>query len=296
MKKIIAAVSCFVCLNTFAQVNSNEWRNHIGTGEDSIRNEEMMLKFRESYRNQDYNGAYKPMLYLIINAPAVGDELYRMGAAVMYNLTDKESNKVQKNYYHQQMLGVYEMRLSLLDQLNQYSRKPCTRGDMELNEAYYYCLFGHQADPDHSVEKEYVRLKDAMKIVEETGAIEIRGLFLVRLMILSDRFYRDPSRGHYKEQFKADYQLTKSVINKVTEMIKADDDAEYRQKMLGEYAEATKTVDDLWNKSDASKNTKEVLTAAQKTAKTKFDAKLAAIRKKVQLERSKYTSGAAFWK
>ena len=119
LKKIATALSlAAVCLPTMAQYEGTTVYDRIGHGQDSITTLGNIVAYKDSYKAQDYLGAYEPWKAVFTKAPCAEVSTYAYGAMILANVLVKEQDMTKKKAYFNELMNLYDTRLKNLDALN----------------------------------------------------------------------------------------------------------------------------------------------------------------------------------
>ena len=138
------AVASAISIATMAQFEGTTPDERIAAtaGEDSISvGRGHISMFQMGLQNQDYKDAYVSWKWLMTYAPFANTGIYKQSPIMFYNLNLKESDPAQKEKYFNEMMKMFDLRLSRLDSLNSMERRERLKssiGDVMAVKAEYY--------------------------------------------------------------------------------------------------------------------------------------------------------------
>ena len=110
-----------VCVPTMAQYEGTRVYDRIGHGQDSITTLGNIVAYKDSYKAQDYVGAYEPWKAVFTMAPCAEVSTYAYGAMILANVLVKEQDMTKKKAYFNELMNLYDTRLKHMDALNSFT-------------------------------------------------------------------------------------------------------------------------------------------------------------------------------
>ena len=111
-----------VCVPTMAQYEGTRVYDRIGHGQDSITTLGNIVAYKDSYKAQDYVGAYEPWKAVFTMAPCAEVSTYAYGAMILANVLVKEQDMTKKKAYFNELMNLYDTRLKHMDALNSFTK------------------------------------------------------------------------------------------------------------------------------------------------------------------------------
>ena len=111
-----------VCTPALSQYEGTRVYDRIGHGQDSITTLGNIVAYKDSYKAQDYAGAYEPWKAVLTKAPCAEVSTYAYGAMILANVLVKEPDLTKKKAYFQELMDMYDTRLKNLDALNSFTK------------------------------------------------------------------------------------------------------------------------------------------------------------------------------
>ena len=151
-----------VCVPTMAQYEGTRVYDRIGHGQDSITTLGNIVAYKDSYKAQDYVGAYEPWKAVFTMAPCAEVSTYAYGAMILANVLVKEQDMTKKKAYFNELMNLYDTRLKHMDALNSFTKadKRATKGDILARKAFDYAYYGAGVADGYSLDKAYTMFRE----------------------------------------------------------------------------------------------------------------------------------------
>ena len=228
----IASVISIAAMAQFEGTTPDE-RIAATAGEDSISvGRGHISMFQMGLQNQDFKDAYVSWKWLMTYAPFANTGIYKQSPIMFYNLNLKETDPARKEAYFNDMMKMFDLRLSRLDSLNSMERREKLKssvGDVMAVKAEYYNYIAPTIPSQQwNAGKSYKYFEEAIKTINEKGGREVSGSFLQNYIYISDMIYKSDPTGK-REQYLQDYLDSKEACEKMlalaTEAAQAGDSA-----------------------------------------------------------------------
>ena len=123
--------------------------------------------YKDSYKAQDYAGAYEPWKAVLTKAPCAEVSTYAYGAMILANVLVKEPDLTKKKAYFQELMDMYDTRLKNLDALNSFTKpdKRATKGDILARKAFDYAYYGAGVADGYSLDKAYTMFREGIDLL-----------------------------------------------------------------------------------------------------------------------------------
>ncbi len=236
-----------------AQYEGTTVYNRIGHGQDSITTLGNLVAYKDSYKLQDYTGAYEPWKAVFTAAPCAEVSTYAYGAVILANVLLKEPDMAKKKEYFNELMNLYDTRLQNMDVLNSFTKpdKRATKGDILARKAFDYAYYGAGVVDGYSLDKAYGMFREGIDLINKDGAKEVPGFVLDKFFEISYQRYMADSTA-FREQFLTDYmecrdacQIMLSLANEATDSVAA-------QKIVSQYDPTLNRVETMFAQSGAA--------------------------------------------
>ena len=254
LKKIATALSlAAVCLPTMAQYEGTTVYDRIGHGQDSITTLGNIVAYKDSYKAQDYLGAYEPWKAVFTKAPCAEVSTYAYGAMILANVLVKEQDMTKKKAYFNELMNLYDTRLKNLDALHSFTRVQSrgTKGDIIGRKAFDYAYYGAGVADGYSVDKAYDMLKEGVDLINQDGAKEVPGFVLDKFFEMSYQKYLADSTN-FREQFLQDYLESREACEGMLSLANQAKDSTAAQKIVSQYDPTLNRIETMFAQSKAA--------------------------------------------
>lgn len=241
------------CLPAMAQYEGTRVYDRIGHGQDSITTLGNIVAYKDSYKAQDYVGAYTPWKAVLTAAPCAEVSTYAYGAAILANVLVKEQDMAKKKSYFNELMNLYDTRLKNLDALNSFTRPAsrATKGDILARKAFDYAYYGAGVADGYSQDKAYKMLREGIDLINKDGAKEVPGFVLDKFFELSYQQYAADSTG-FREQFLTDYLESREACEKMLSLANEATDSVAAKKIVAQYDPTLQHIETLFAQSKAA--------------------------------------------
>ncbi|MCD8317942.1 MAG: tetratricopeptide repeat protein, partial [Paraprevotella sp.] len=245
----VAAVS----VPAMAQYEGTRVYDRIGHGQDSITTLGNIVAYKDSYKAQDYAGAYEPWKAVITKAPCAEVSTYAYGAMILANVLVKEQDAAKKKEYFNELMNLYDTRLKNMDALNSFTKpdKRATKGDILARKAFDYADYGAGVADDYSLDKAYNMFREGIDLINKDGAKEVPGFVLNKFFEISYQKYMADSTN-FREQFLKDYMESRDACQNMLSLANEATDSVAAQKILEQYDPTLNHIETLFAQSKAA--------------------------------------------
>ena len=253
-KKISIALSLTaMTIPSFAQYEGTTVYDRIGHGEDSIRTLGNIVLYKDYYKAKDYKSAYEPWKAVFDKAPCAEVSTYAYGAAILANVLCSEQDVNKKKEYFNQLMNLYDTRLTNLDALNSFTkpRSRATKGDILARKAFDYAYYGVGLADDYSLDNAYTRFREAIDLINADGAKEVPGFVLDKFFEISYQKYMTDSIA-FREQFLQDYMESREACEKMLSLANEASDSVSAQKIVAQYDPTLNHIETMFAQSKAA--------------------------------------------
>ena len=172
-----------------------------------------MSIYQEYYKQKNYKDAYLPWKAVMDNASCKHNmALYQKGATILQNLVYSETNAANKKAKFNELMALWDERISKLDQLNATVRTKSTLGDMYCRKAYDYITYGAGCGATNDVA--YTMFRKGIDIIAQKDDENVQGFVLSKYFDVSYAKYQADPEG-FREQFLKDYMETTEICEKM---------------------------------------------------------------------------------
>ena len=241
------------CIPAMAQYEGTRVYDRIGHGEDSITTLGNIVAYKDSYRAQDYIGAYTPWKEVLLKAPCAEVSTYAYGAAILANVLVQEADINKKKEYFNELMSLYDTRLSNMDALNSFTNPEnrATKGDILARKAFDYAYYGAGVVDDYSLDTAYKMFREGIDLINKDGAKEVPGFVLDKFFEISYQKFVADSTG-FREQFLTDYMESREACQKMLGLANEAVDSVAAQKIVAQYDPTLNHIETLFAHSKAA--------------------------------------------
>ena len=224
-----------VCVPTMAQYEGTRVYDRIGHGQDSITTLGNIVAYKDSYKAQDYVGAYEPWKAVFTMAPCAEVSTYAYGAMILANVLVKEQDMTKKKAYFNELMNLYDTRLKHMDALNSFTKadKRATKGDILARKAFDYAYYGAGVADGYSLDKAYTMFREGIDLINKDGAKEVPGFVLDKFFEISYQRYMADSTA-FREQFLKDYMESREACQGMLSLANEATDSVAAQKIVAQ--------------------------------------------------------------
>ncbi len=253
-KKIALLLSvAALSIPTMAQYEGTRVYDRVGHGPDSIKALQNLSLFQTAIQQKNFADAYTPWKELIEKAPFSQLGIYANGAYMLASFFEQTEDVAQKQVYFKELMGLYDTRMKNLDGLNSFTKEEqrSTPGDVLAYKAYYHTMYGPKGDPNYKISDSYDLFSKSIKLINESGAKEVRGFILDLHFRVSNAMFLNNRKG-FREQFLQDYLDSKEVCDKMLNQAKEETDTAKARAIVAEYDAPLNTIESLFAESKAA--------------------------------------------
>lgn len=242
-----------VCVPTMAQYEGTRVYDRIGHGQDSITTLGNIVAYKDSYKAQDYVGAYEPWKAVFTMAPCAEVSTYAYGAMILANVLVKEQDMTKKKAYFNELMNLYDTRLKHMDALNSFTKadKRATKGDILARKAFDYAYYGAGVADGYSLDKAYTMFREGIDLINKDGAKEVPGFVLDKFFEISYQRYMADSTA-FREQFLKDYMESREACQGMLSLANEATDSVAAQKIVAQYDPTLNRIETLFAQSKAA--------------------------------------------
>lgn len=242
-----------ISLSAMAQYEGTKVYDRIGHGQDSITTLGNIVAYKDSYKAQDFVGAYGPWKEVFTKAPCAEVSTYAYGAMILANVLVKEPDVAKKKEYFNELMNLYDTRLQNIDALNSFTRpeRRATKGDIISRKAFDYAYYGAGVADNYSLDEAYKMFREGIDLINKDGAKEVPGFVLDKFFEISYQKYVADSTSH-REQFLTDYMESQEVCQKMLSLANEASDADAAQKIVAQYDPTLNRIETLFAQSKAA--------------------------------------------
>ncbi len=253
-KKFVTALALTaVCLPTLAQYEGTTVYERIGHGDDSITTLGHLVAYKDSYKAQDYAGAYEDWKAVFTAAPCAEVSTYAYGAMILANVLVKETDMAKKKAYFAELMNLYDTRLQNMEALNSFTKpdKRATKGDILARKAFDYAYYGVGLADDYTPDNAYTKFREGIDLINQEGAKEVPGFVLDKFFEISYQRYVADSTG-FREQFLSDYLESRDACQVMLELANQATDSVAAQKIVSQYDPTLNRIETMFAQSGAA--------------------------------------------
>lgn len=242
-----------VCMPATAQYEGTRLYDRIGHGEDSINTLGNIVAYKDSYKAQDFAGAYGPWKQVLLKAPCAEVSTYAYGAAILANVLVKEQDINKKKQYFNELMGLYDTRLKNQKALDSFTRpkKRATKGDILARKAFDYAYYGVGVADNYSLDTAYDMFRQGIDLINSDGAKEVPGFVLDKFFEISYQKYVADNAG-FREQFLKDYMESRDACQTMLSMANEASDSVAAKKIVAQYDPTLNRIETLFAQSKAA--------------------------------------------
>lgn len=201
---------------TFTQAQSEDW------GDNKPVAEKEWMTLRVQFQAKIYDQASKHANWLLINAPNLNEDLYRLSSNIYENKAKSTSDPTLKTVFEDSALAIYDKRLELFgDSADVYNRKAKVlykykKGVLPDSELYSYYAKTYELNKTKTSDNNlyyYFELATALKKADKISDDEYIGVYDIVKTIFDKKAELRPDRaeGYNQKSNYLDQQLGNTI-------------------------------------------------------------------------------------